>query len=104
MPGRPAFMTPQSRQKPSVLVIDSAADNLVFGPLTLTQRGQTANFVVSFDENVGASGPTLADAVLASCEADYNALQTLFGNLSLKSLPFAAVKQVAVPLHLSVTR
>jgi hypothetical protein len=53
-----------------------------------TQRGQTAHFIVSYAQSLGGNGPTLADAVLATCEADYNRLQGWFGNINIGSLPF----------------
>src|SRR5215471_15473167 len=52
------------------------------------QRGATEHFVVSFDNSLGTNGETLADAVLATCEADYNKLQEWFGNITIGSLPF----------------
>jgi hypothetical protein len=56
------------------------------GPYTL--RGNTANFRVSYEDALGASGPVLADAVLATCEADYASLRTWFGGLTPGGLPF----------------
>jgi hypothetical protein len=56
------------------------------GPYTL--RGNTANFQVSYEDALGASGPVLADAVLATCEADYASLRTWFGGLTPGGLPF----------------
>ena len=53
-----------------------------------TQRGSTAHFTVSYDSSLGADGPTLADAILAVCEADYLRLQGYFGNITPPNLPF----------------
>jgi hypothetical protein len=61
----------------------TAADG---GPYTL--RGTTANFQVSYEDALGANGPILADAVLATCEADYAGLRTWFGGLAPGGLPF----------------
>jgi hypothetical protein len=57
------------------------------GDETYTRRGSTTHFVVYFAQSLGANGPTLADAVLASCEADYNRLQEWFGNINISNLP-----------------
>jgi hypothetical protein len=59
----------------------------------VTQRGSTANFVVSYTNNLGAEGPALADAVLQTCEADYQKLQGWLGNIPIQSLPFTVVIQ-----------
>lgn len=61
----------------------TAADG---GPYTL--RGHTANFQVSYEDALGANGPVLADAALATCEADYASLRTWFGGLTPGGLPF----------------
>jgi len=53
-----------------------------------TQRGTTPNFNVFFENALGASGPVLADAVLANCERDYAALQGFFGAITPPGLPF----------------
>jgi hypothetical protein len=52
-------------------------------------RGQTANFVVSYDDTL-ANGVALADAVLARCEPDLAAVSALFGGImpAAASLPF----------------
>src|SRR6266700_2402337 len=57
------------------------------GPYTL--RGTTAHFAVYYENGLGAQGPVLADAVLATCEADYTALQNWFGGLTPSGLPFS---------------
>jgi hypothetical protein len=51
-------------------------------PIPLTNylvRGSTSNFTVAYDKSLGNQGPTLADGVLANCEADYNRLRDYFG-------------------------
>lgn len=63
-----------------------AGANLDGGPYV--QRGSTQNFVVSYEEGLGANGQTFADAVLAVCERDYAQLQSIFGNISIDALPF----------------
>jgi hypothetical protein len=57
--------------------------------VTLTERGHTTNFIVSY-ENTLTNGPALADAVLARCEPDLAAMSALFGGLmpAPASLPF----------------
>jgi hypothetical protein len=55
----------------------SAADG---GPYTL--RRNTTSFQVSYENALGANGPVLADAVLATCESDYASLRTWFGGLT----------------------
>jgi len=50
-------------------------------------QGSTPHFVVSYDAGL-ASGATLADAVLATCEADYTTLQGYFGGITPPGLPF----------------
>ena len=54
----------------------------------LTSRGSTAHFTVSYDNSLGSDGPTIADAVLGVCEADYFTLQGDFGGITPPSLPF----------------
>ncbi len=56
------------------------------GPYTL--RGSTANFNVHYENALGDVGATLADGVLASCEAEYAQLQAWFGGLTPPGLPF----------------
>jgi hypothetical protein len=52
-------------------------------------RGQTANFIVSYDSTLN-NGTALADAVLAKCEQDLATLSGLFGGImpAAASLPF----------------
>ena len=54
-----------------------------------TQRGSTQHFIVYYEDSLGANGPTLADAVLASCENDYTSLQNYFGGITPGGLPFS---------------
>jgi hypothetical protein len=55
------------------------------GPYTL--RGSTAHFKVFYENALGANGPTLADAVLATCENDYQRLENWFA-VTPGGLPF----------------
>ena len=41
-------------------------------------RGRTHHFLVYFDDSLGANGAALADALLATCEADYAWMQSWF--------------------------
>ncbi|MGH7722656.1 MAG: hypothetical protein ACRENL_07470 [Candidatus Dormibacteria bacterium] len=61
----------------------TAADG---GPYTF--RASTTNFRVSYEDALGANGAVLADAVLATCEADYATLRTWFAGLTPGGLPF----------------
>jgi hypothetical protein len=56
------------------------------GPYTF--RGSTAHFKVYWENALGANGPVLADAVLATCEHDYQKLQNWFG-VTPGGLPFS---------------
>jgi hypothetical protein len=56
------------------------------GPYTL--RGSTPHFKVFYEDGLGASGPTLADAVLARCEADYAQMRGWFGEITPGGMPF----------------
>ncbi len=51
-------------------------------------RGSTRNFNVYYDPSLGANGPTIADAVLASCELEYVTLQGYFDGITPSGLPF----------------
>ena len=88
-------MIQEASQSPSIFVhsgteMDQVAQLLPadVGDETYTQRGTTAHFVVSYAQSLGAESPTLADAVLATCEADYTRLQEWFGNITIGNLPF----------------
>lgn len=54
----------------------------------LKQVGQTAHFEVSYLTSLGKKGETLAKAILANCERDFDTLQSDFGGITPKSLPF----------------
>ena len=62
----------------------------------MIQAGQTASFIVSFDDSITlqngyqTTGLALAQAVLASCENDLAMLSNLFGGImpAQASLPF----------------
>jgi hypothetical protein len=51
-------------------------------------RGTTDHFTVSYDPQLGEAGITLADAILAACEADYSTLRGYFGGITPPGLPF----------------
>jgi hypothetical protein len=68
--------------------VETAAPRLTAAAGLYTQRGNTQNFVVSFDNTLGANGQNLADAVLATCERDYANLQRVFGGITPAGLPF----------------
>ncbi|WP_407542905.1 hypothetical protein Q0M94_24830 (plasmid) [Deinococcus radiomollis] len=53
-----------------------------------TSRGSTTHFQVFYDPALGTDGQTLADAVLATCEADYFRLQGYFNGITPPGLPF----------------
>ena len=53
-----------------------------------THRGSTAHFSVSYENVLGTAGRNLADAVLATCEAEYFRLQGYFGGIAPPGLPF----------------
>ena len=57
------------------------------GPYTL--RGSTPHFTVYYENGLGANGPTLADAVLARCEADYRQMSGWFGEITPPAMPFS---------------
>ncbi len=48
-----------------------------------TLQGSTAHFSVYYDPVLGAAGATLAQGVLARCEADYAALASIFGGIQV---------------------
>jgi len=62
-----------------------AAD--AFAPAA-ARHGSTAHFSVSFAPSLGADGATIADAILATCEADCTTLQSYFGGITPAQLPF----------------
>jgi len=53
-----------------------------------TKRGSTPHFNVYYENALGAAGPTLADAALATCEAEFFRLQGYFGGITPPSMPF----------------
>ena len=57
------------------------------GPAADTPAGNTTHFSVSYDPSLGANGLTIANAILADCEADFNTLQFWF-NVTPSGLPF----------------
>src|ERR1700730_880304 len=68
--------------------IPAAAPRIAADGGPYTQRGSTANFTVYYENGLGTNGPTLADAVLGTCEADYAALRSWFGGVTPGNLPF----------------
>ncbi len=65
----------------------SLTTNLGFTGGGCTEQGTSAHFVVYYDATL-TTGPTLASAVLASCERDYGQLQAWFGGITPHELPF----------------
>jgi hypothetical protein len=48
----------------------------------------TQNFQVSFDPSLGSAGEAIAEAILATCEQDFQTLQSEFGGITPQRLPF----------------
>jgi hypothetical protein len=48
----------------------------------------TPHFKVSVDPGLGAAGTAIATALLQTCEQDYATLQSYFGGITPKSMPF----------------
>jgi hypothetical protein len=65
-----------------------AAPAAAFTPAIQINQGSTAHFVVNYDNSLGANGAALANAVLATCERDYEKLRGYFGELVPSGLPF----------------
>lgn len=77
---------------PHIMVLPGRHDELAAGipdeaqptgfdyPMTL--RGSTAHFNVYYDPAMGTNGATVADGVLANCEADYRVVSSWFGVLA----------------------
>jgi hypothetical protein len=55
--------------------------------ISYIKRGTTTNFAVYYDGSL-ATGPTLADALLSSCEWEYSMLKSWFGGITPAGLPF----------------
>jgi hypothetical protein len=66
----------------------SAADAADEGPIL---RGKTANFEVSYLAKLGQPGITIADELLAKCEADYATLNDWFANVAPSSLKYSVL-------------
>jgi hypothetical protein len=85
---------PRAAGQPHVLVhpgtsvaVTAAAPRVGFDyPATL--RGSTAHFNVYYNPSLGTGGPVIADAVLASCEFEFERLQGYFGGITPAGLPF----------------
>jgi hypothetical protein len=52
------------------------------------QFGRTTNFIVSYDDALGADGQTISQAIIDTCEADFQTLQGYFGGITPAGLPF----------------
>jgi hypothetical protein len=50
--------------------------------------GQTANFNVSYDAGLGASGVQAANSILQTCEGDFQKLRKVFSGITPPGLPF----------------
>jgi hypothetical protein len=57
----------------------------------LVRAGATAHFEVDYQRQLGGSGETLAQGVLAMCEADFAQLKEWFGGLTPSGLPLRCV-------------
>lgn len=66
-------------------VSDLAADAAGKGPIL---RGKTDHFEVSYLAALGQLGITIADELLAKCEADYATLNGWFGNVAASNMKF----------------
>jgi hypothetical protein len=78
--------TPATAPRPHVFAPPGAAVAELGAPrvgldFPTTLRGSTAHFHVYYDPALGANGPVIADAVLASCEREYNILSGFFGGI-----------------------
>jgi hypothetical protein len=59
-----------------------------FGPAaSLTEQGRTANFVISYDPDLGDAGPVIANYLVQSCEYDYSRASAMF-QVEPANLPF----------------
>jgi hypothetical protein len=70
---------------PADTVEAAAAGAMLVGD---TPGGSTANFQVNYDSALGSDGPTIANSILAVCEADYFTLRGYFNMITPGSLPF----------------
>ncbi|HEY6391832.1 MAG TPA: hypothetical protein VIX89_11175 [Bryobacteraceae bacterium] len=52
------------------------------------KAGQTANFIVSYDARLGASGLQAAKSILQTCEGDFQTLRNVFSGTTPPDLPF----------------
>ena len=51
-----------------------------------TLRGSSTHFKVYYDPALGPGGQAIADAILSSCEADYNVISGYFGGITTSNL------------------
>lgn len=63
-------------------------DTVASDTTTFVEWGRTGNFIVTFASTLGQTGQDLADAILTSCEQDYERLQGWFNGLTPGGLPF----------------
>ena len=78
-PRQPASVNRHVLEHPAVAIaerLEAAAPTGFDYPAVL--RGSTPHFNVYYDPALGADGATIADGVLASCEAEYNELCSIF--------------------------
>ena len=54
----------------------------------VTRQGATANFVMSYQTSLGNQGIQIADALLQTCETQYQTLKGWFAGITPGSLPF----------------
>src|SRR5579862_3622322 len=59
--------------------------------ISTTLRGSTNLFKVYYDSSMGVKGLTLADAVLAFCDRDYQTIRGFFGGVTPSGLPFNVI-------------
>lgn len=54
----------------------------------MAHQGSTQHFDVSYDDGLGSDGVLAAEAILATCEDDYQAMVEAFGGVQPPGLPF----------------
>jgi hypothetical protein len=82
---------PQRTFGPGVAIAADRAGQRAGFDVSATLRGQTSAFRVYYDDDFGSTvGASLADAVLARCDADYQAVADIFGTV-VPPLPMTAI-------------
>src|SRR6266567_4475090 len=84
--GAPAY--PAGSQEHVFVKEPKIAAAAALAPAIQITQGSTAHFIVSYDNSLGANGAALANAVLATCERDYETLRGYFGEITPGGLPF----------------